>query len=103
MRRQSSRYANTRASSVPACSATSNVTPKYGQPSSVGKMNRWALLEIGSSSVIPCTAPSTNAWNKVSVGSAAAARGISMEQQASTRAMQRANSGIFGRIRGGPR
>src|SRR5499427_3673646 len=61
MPRQSSRNANTSASSVPAWSAMSNVVPAYGQPSSVGKRKRWALLDIGSSSVMPCTAPSTNA------------------------------------------
>src|SRR6185369_3315771 len=89
MRRQSSRYANTSASSVPAWSAMSNVVPAYGQPSSVGNRNRWALLEIGSSSVRPWTMPSTNAWNTVSVGSAA--RGMSMGRQASTRASERAS------------
>jgi hypothetical protein len=48
MVRQSSRYATTSASSVPACSAMSNVTPAYGQPSTVGNRNRARCSRSGA-------------------------------------------------------
>ena len=72
IRTQSARKYTSSASAVATCSATTNA--RYGdslgrlpvttssQPSHAGMSTEWPRLEIGNSSVTPCSTPITIAW-----------------------------------------
>src|SRR5215467_10118485 len=59
---QSLKKYSTTASSVPACSATSNAKPGSGQCSSHGNKIRCAVLLTGKNSVNACTSARIIAW-----------------------------------------
>ena len=52
---------------VPSCVTAVNAAPGSSQPRKAGTMRRWAVLEIGRNSVIPCTMPRTIAWRMLTV------------------------------------
>ncbi len=64
-RTQSDQKNESKAISVPRCSAKSKVMPGSFQRKSQGMMTRWAELEIGTNSVNPCTMPRITACSKV--------------------------------------
>src|SRR3954454_24382724 len=64
MRAMSARKYTRIAAIVPSCVTAVKAAPGSSQPSIAGTIRRWAVLEMGRNSVMPCTKPSTIACSR---------------------------------------